>query len=45
VVVEGVVAPPSVLGVSFESNIVPSLAVMQSRLALSDAQQMLVVSN
>ena len=42
---EGVGAPPSVLGLSFESNIVPSLAVLQSRLAPSDAQQMLVVSN
>ena len=37
------VAPPSVLGVSFESNIVPSLAVMQSRLALSDAQLRVMV--
>ena len=42
-VVEGVVAPPSVLGLSFESNISPSLAALQSRLALSDAQLQKVV--
>ena len=38
-----VVALPSVLGYSFESNISPSLEALQSRLALSEAQLRKVV--
>ena len=36
-------AQPQVLGYSFESNILPSLTALQSRLALSDAQLKKVV--
>ena len=38
-----VVRWPAVLGLSFEANVVPSLAALQSRLQLSDSQLQKVV--